>query len=69
MEWSCVPNMTAVKVRKRRASRQRKIISMTVTGGEKSLHSAKGEKIKDGIRGRIRGKNREEEMEERMDRV
>lgn len=39
MEWSCVLNMTAVKVRKRSASMQRKIISIMVTGGEKSLHS------------------------------
>lgn len=35
--------MTAVKVRKRRPSRQRKIISITVTGGEKSLHSGGAE--------------------------
>lgn len=32
-------NITAVKVRKRSASMQRKIISIMVTGGEKSLHS------------------------------
>lgn len=41
MEWSWVLNITAVKVRKRRASMQRKIISIIVTGGEKSLHSEK----------------------------
>lgn len=39
MEWICVPNITAVKVRKRMASRQRKISSSTDTPGEKSLHS------------------------------
>lgn len=39
MEWICVPNMTAVNVRKRMASRQRKISSSTDTPGEKSLHS------------------------------
>lgn len=39
MEWICVPNITAVKVRKRMASRQRKIRSSTDTPGEKSLHS------------------------------
>lgn len=39
MEWSCVPNITAVKVRKRMASRQRKISSSTDTPGENSLHS------------------------------
>lgn len=41
MEWICVPNMTAVNVRKRMASRQRKISSNTDTPGEKSLHSAR----------------------------
>lgn len=45
MECICVPNMTAVKVRKRRASRQRKIRSMTATGGEKSLHSGINKKM------------------------
>ena len=34
-----MPNMTAVKVRKRTASRQRKMSSSTDTPGEKSLHS------------------------------
>lgn len=40
MEWICVPNMTAVNVRKRMASRQRKISSNTDTPGEKLLHSS-----------------------------
>lgn len=39
MEWIWVPNITAVKVRNSRASKHRKIRSMTATGGEKSLHS------------------------------
>lgn len=34
-----MPNMTDVNVRKRMASRQRKISSNTDTPGEKSLHS------------------------------
>lgn len=41
MEWIWVPNMTAVKVRNRKPSRHKKIIRITVTGGEKSLHSVK----------------------------
>jgi len=40
MEWICVPNIIAVKVRKRMASRQRKISSSTDTPGEKALHSS-----------------------------
>lgn len=36
-----MPNMTAVNVRKRMASRHRKINSRTDTPGEKSLHSGK----------------------------
>lgn len=40
MEWIWVPNITAVKVKNSRPSRHRKISRMTVTGGEKSLHSA-----------------------------
>lgn len=40
MEWIWVPNITAVKVKNRRLSRHRKINRITVTGGEKSLHSA-----------------------------
>lgn len=40
MEWIWVPNMTAVKVKNRSPSRHRKINRITVTGGEKSLHSA-----------------------------
>lgn len=35
-----MPNITAVKVKNRRPSRHRKINRITVTGGEKSLHSA-----------------------------
>lgn len=38
MEWTWVPNMTAVKIRKRRASKQRRMRRMTVAGGEKLLH-------------------------------
>lgn len=41
IEWIWVPNMTAVKVRNRKPSRHKKIIRITVTGGEKSLHSVK----------------------------
>ena len=43
MEWTWVPNMTAVKIRKRRASKQRRMRRMTVAGGEKLLHSGKEE--------------------------
>lgn len=46
MEWICVPNITAVNVRKRMASRQRKISRRTDTPGEKSLHSSQKEKEK-----------------------
>lgn len=46
MEWICVPNMTAVNVRKRMASRQRKISSNTDTPGEKLLHSAHRKRLK-----------------------
>lgn len=42
MEWTCVPNMTAVKIRKRRPSKQRRMRRMTVAGGEKLLHSEEG---------------------------
>lgn len=35
MEWTWVPNMTAVKMRKRRPSKQRRMRRMTVAGGEK----------------------------------
>lgn len=45
MEWSWVLNITAVKVRKRRLSMQRKIISIIVTGGEKSLHSGQRHRV------------------------
>lgn len=38
MEWTCVPNMTAVKIRKRRPSKQRRMRRTTVAGGEKLLH-------------------------------
>lgn len=48
MEWICVPNITAVKVRKRMASRQRKISSSTDTPGEKSLHSGNRKRGKKG---------------------
>lgn len=37
--------MTAVKIRKRRPSKQRRMRRMTVAGGEKSLHSDKEEKM------------------------
>lgn len=39
MEWTWVPNITEVKMRKRRASKHRKMRRMTVAGGEKVLHS------------------------------
>ena len=42
MEWTCVPNMTEVKRRKRRPSKQRRMRKMTVAGGEKLLHSKRG---------------------------
>lgn len=41
IEWIWVPNITAVKVRNRKPSRHKKTIRITVTGGEKSLHSVK----------------------------
>lgn len=34
--------MTAVKIRKRRPSKQRRMRRMTVAGGEKLLHSVEG---------------------------
>lgn len=40
MEWIWVPNMTAVNVKNRSPSRHRKMSRITVTGGEKPLHSA-----------------------------
>lgn len=39
MEWIWVPNITEVKMRKRRPSKHRRMRSMTVAGGEKELHS------------------------------
>lgn len=39
MEWTWVPNITEVKMRKRRPSKHRKMRRMTVAGGEKVLHS------------------------------
>lgn len=42
MEWTWVPNMTAVKIRKRRPSKERRMRRMTVDGGEKLLHSGEG---------------------------
>lgn len=39
MEWTWVPNITEVKMRKRRPSKQRRMRRMTVAGGEKVLHS------------------------------
>lgn len=39
MEWTWVPNITEVKMRKRRPSKHRSIRRMTVAGGEKELHS------------------------------
>lgn len=43
MEWTWVPNMTAVKMRKRRPSKQRRMRRTTVAGGEKLLHSEEEE--------------------------
>lgn len=37
--------MTAVKIKKRRPSKQRRMRRMTVAGGEKLLHSGKKEMI------------------------
>lgn len=39
MEWTWVPNITEVKMRKRRPSKHRSMRRMTVAGGEKVLHS------------------------------
>lgn len=39
MEWTWVPNITEVKMRKRRPSKHRRMRRMTVAGGEKVLHS------------------------------
>lgn len=39
MERTWVPNITEVKMRKRRPSKQRRMRRMTVAGGEKELHS------------------------------
>lgn len=48
MEWTWVPNMTAVKIRKRRPSKHRRMRRMTVAGGEKLLHSDEGMQNKRG---------------------
>ena len=42
MEWTWVPNITEVKMRKRRPSKHRRMRRMTVAGGEKELHSRVG---------------------------
>lgn len=47
IEWTWVPNMTAVKIRKRRPSKQRRMRRMTVAGGEKLLHSGEGRREKE----------------------
>lgn len=39
MEWIWVPNITEVKMRKRRLSKHRRMRRMTVAGGEMVLHS------------------------------
>ncbi len=39
MEWTWVPNITEVKMRKRRLSKHRRMRRMTVAGGEMVLHS------------------------------
>lgn len=39
MEWTWVPNITDVKMRKSRASKHSRMSRMTVVGGEKELHS------------------------------
>lgn len=39
MEWTWVPNITEVKMRKRRPSKHRSMRRITVAGGEKVLHS------------------------------
>lgn len=39
MEWTWVPNITEVKMRKRRPSKHKSMRRMTVAGGEKELHS------------------------------
>ncbi len=41
MEWTWVPNITEVKMRKRRPSKHRSMRRMTVAGGEKELHSGR----------------------------
>lgn len=42
MEWTWVPNITEVKMRKRSPSKQRRMRRMTVAGGENALHSWEG---------------------------
>lgn len=39
MEWTWVPNITEVKMKKRRPSKHRRMRRRIVAGGEKELHS------------------------------
>lgn len=39
IEWTWVPNITEVKIRKRRPSKHRRMRRITVAGGENVLHS------------------------------
>lgn len=47
MEWTWVPNITEVKMRKRRPSKHRSMRRITVAGGEKVLHSGGWRDIKE----------------------
>lgn len=54
MEWTWVPNITEVKMRKRRPSKHRKMRRMTVAGGEKVLHS-RGWRVDEDKQGKEEG--------------
>lgn len=59
MEWTCVPNITEVKMRKRRPSKHRRMRRMTVAGGEKELHSGERRDKEEDVEGKRRWRHEE----------
>lgn len=59
MEWTCVPNITEVKMRKRRPSKHRRMRRMTVAGGEKELHSGERRDKEKDVEGKRRWRHEE----------
>lgn len=59
MEWTCVPNITEVKMRKRRPSKHRRMRRMTVAGGEKELHSGERRDREEDVEGKRRWRHEE----------